>query len=173
ATPTPANSADSRFYSHYAVKRIGAEPLLDAIDAVTAMPTKFDKVPLGTRAIELPDAQYTNYFLSVFGKPKREAVCECERVSDPNLAQALHTLNSDVIAAKIGNAQGRVAKLMEAKKPPEQIVEELYLAALSRRPTPAEQAECKKLLAEAPNPKSFYEDLTWSLMNSKQFLFVH
>jgi hypothetical protein len=173
ATPTPANAADTRFYSHYTVKRIGAEPLLDAIDAVTGVPTKFDKVPLGTRAIELPDAQYTNYFLNVFGKPKREGVCECERVSDPNLAQALHTLNSDVIAAKIGSPQGRVATLMAAKKSSEQIVDELYLAALSRRSTDAEQAECKKLLTEAPNPKSFYEDLTWSLMNSKQFLFVH
>jgi hypothetical protein len=173
ATPTPGNAADSRFYSHYTVKRIGAEPLLDAIDAVAGVPTKFDKVPLGTRAIELPDAQYTNYFLSVFGKPKREAVCECERVSDPNLAQALHTLNTDAIAAKIGDGQGRLAALLVAKKEREQIVEELYLAALARRPTAAEQAECKKLLDEAPNVKGFYEDLMWSLLNSKQFLFVH
>jgi hypothetical protein len=171
--PTPSNAADSRFYSHYNVKRIGAEPMLDAIDAVTGVPTKFDKVPLGTRAIELPDAQYSNYFLSVFGKPKREGVCECERVSDPNLAQALHTLNSDVIAAKIGNPRGRIADLLAAKKPHEQIVEELYLASLSRRPTPAEQEECKKLLAEAGDARSFYEDLLWSLINSKQFLFVH
>jgi hypothetical protein len=173
ATPTAANASDSRFYSHYTVKRLGAEPLLDAIDAVTGVPTKFDKVPLGTRAIELPDAQYNNYFLNVFGKPKREAVCECERVSDPNLAQALHTLNSDTIAAKIANVQGRVAALISAKKAHEQIVEELYLAALSRRPTESEQAECKKLLAETANPRSFYEDLLWSLLNSKQFLFVH
>src|SRR5262249_24171565 len=156
-----------------AVKRIGAEPLLDAIDAVTAMPTKFDKVPLGTRAIELPDAQYTNYFLSVFGKPKREAVCECERVSDPNLAQALHTLNSDAIATKISSSNGRLAAMLAAKKSPGQIVGELYLASLSRRPTASELAECKRLLSEMPIPKSFYEDLMWSLLNSKQFLFVH
>jgi hypothetical protein len=173
ASPTPANAADSRFYSHYTVKRLGAETMLDAIDAVTGVPTKFDKVPLGTRAIELPDAQYNNYFLNVFGKPKREAVCECERVSDPNLAQALHTLNSDAIAAKIANAQGRVATLIVAKKPHEQIVEELYLAALSRRPTESEQTECKKMLGEAANSRGFYEDLLWSLLNSKQFLFVH
>jgi hypothetical protein len=172
-TPTASNAADSRFYSHYTVKRIGAEPLHDAIDAVTGVPTKFDKVPLGTRAIELPDAQYSDYFLNVFGKPKREAVCECERVSDPNLAQALHTLNSDAIAAKITSSNGRLAKLLNAKKPDEQIVEELYLVALSRRPTPSEQQTCRKLLAESPNPRSFYEDLMWSLLNSKQFLFVH
>src|SRR5262249_30311462 len=127
----------------------------------------------GTRATELPDAQYTNYFLSVFGKPKRAAVCECERVSDPNLAQALHTLNSDTIAAKIADAHGRLATLLAAKQTHGQIVEALYVAALSRRPTAAEQEACQKLSGEAPNAKSFYEDLMWSLLNSKQFLFVH
>jgi hypothetical protein len=173
SSPAPGNIADSRFYSHYTVKRVAAEPLHDALDRVTGVPTKFDKVPLGTRAIELPDAQYNDYFLNVFGKPKREAVCECERVSDPNLAQALHTLNSDVIATKISSPNGRLAALLAAKKSPEQIVEELYLAALSRRPMAAELEACRNLLAEAPSPKSFYEDLMWSLLNSKQFLFVH
>ena len=49
---------------------------------------------------------------------------------------------------------------------------ELYLAALSRRPTAAEQAVLGKLRAEAPDRKAFYEDLLWSLLNSKHFLFV-
>ena len=45
--PTPANRADSKFYSHYHVKRIAAEPLLDAVDAVTGQQTKFKSLPLG------------------------------------------------------------------------------------------------------------------------------
>jgi hypothetical protein len=170
--PTRANGADGRFYSHYPVKRLAAEPLLDAIDAATGVPTKFEKVPLGTRAIELPDAQYNNYFLKTFGKPKREGVCECERVSDPNLAQALHTLNSDTIAAKIADPKGRIARALTAKKAPEEVVKELYLTTLCRRPSAEEQAACRKLLAEAPDAKSFCEDLLWSLLNSKHFLFV-
>jgi hypothetical protein len=170
--PTTANAADVKFYSHYRVKRLSAEPLLDAIDAVTGVQTKFDKVPLGTKAIELPDAQYNNYFLTTFGKPRREGVCECERVSDPNLAQALHTLNGDPVTAKVANAQGRVAKLLAAKKSHDQIVDELYLATLCRRPTAEERAACQKLRAETPEAKAFYEDLLWSLINSKHFLFV-
>ncbi len=114
--PTKSNASDSRFYSHYNVKRLAAEPLLDAVDAATGVQTKFEKVPLGTRAIELPDARYNNYFLNTFGKPRREGVCECERVSDPNLAQALHTLNGDIVTAKITGAKGRVAQLLAAKK---------------------------------------------------------
>jgi hypothetical protein len=170
--PTKGNAADTRFYSHYNVKRLAAEPLLDAVDAATGVQTKFDKVPLGTRAIELPDARYNNYFLNTFGKPRREGVCECERVSDPNLAQALHTLNGDVVTAKIADGNGRVARLLTAKKSHDYAVRELYLATLSRRPSDEEQAACKKLLSESPDAKTFYEDLLWSLINSKHFLFV-
>jgi hypothetical protein len=169
---TKANAADSRFYSHYNVKRLAAEPLLDAVDAATGVRTKFEKVPLGTRAIELPDARYNNYFLNTFGKPRREGVCECERVSDPNLAQALHTLNGDVVTSKIADANGRVARLLAAKKSHDDVVTELYLATLSRRPNPAEQEAWRRHLAESPDAKAFYEDLLWSLLNSKQFLFV-
>jgi hypothetical protein len=172
ARPTPANAGDRRFYSHYLVKRIGAEALLDALDTVTGVPTKFEKLPQGTRAIELPDARYENYLLAVFGKPRREGVCECERVTEPNLAQALHTLNSETIMAKIASPQGRIARLLAAKKSDAEIVTELYLATLNRPPTTAEQDALKKLHTESADAKSFYEDLLWSLLNSKHFLFV-
>lgn len=171
--PTPQNASDSRFYSHYRVKRIGAEPLLDAIDYVTGSATKFPNLPQGTRAIELPDSNYQNYFLMTFGKPKRVSVCECERVADENLAQALHTLNGDILAAKIADVNGRIAKLEAAKKTHEEIVTELYLTTLSRRPTAAELAASQKFLAEIGNSQEAYQDLMWALVNSKQFLFVH
>ena len=170
--PTKSNASDSRFYSHYNVKRLSAEPLLDAVDAATGVQTKFEKVPLGTRAIELPDARYNNYFLNTFGKPRREGVCECERVSDPNLAQALHTLNGDIVTAKIVDANGRIARLLAAKKSHDEIVTELYLATLSRRPSDPEQTVWRQHRAEASDAKVFYEDLLWSLLNSKHFLFV-
>lgn len=170
--PTKANAADGKFYSHYKVKRVSAEVLLDAIDQATGAKTKFDKLPLGTRAIELPDARYNNYFLNTFGKPRREAVCECERVSEPNLAQALHTLNGDLIETKIGDANGRVTALVNAKKTPDEVVTELYLATVARRPTPEELSTCKQLLGTG-DPKAFYQDLLWTLLNSKHFQFVH
>ena len=71
-------------------------------------------------------------------------VCECERSSEPNLAQALHMLNGDLLNGKIADADGRVATLMKAKKPPDEIVDELYLATVSRRPTPEELSACKR-----------------------------
>jgi hypothetical protein len=170
--PTPQNAADHRFYSHFKVKRISAEPLLDAIDYSTGTPTKYPNLPLGTRATELPDANYQNTFLVTFGKPKRASVCECERTPDENLAQALHTLNGDVVATKIVDGKGRIATLLAAKKPHDEIVSEIYLATVSRRPTPAEIEASNKFLASSPNPQEYYQDLLWALINSKQFLFV-
>ncbi len=170
--PTPENLSDRRFYSHYQVKRLTAEPLLDAIDEATGVQTKFRNLPLGTRAIELPDAEYPDYFLNTFAKPRRTSVCECERSPDASLAQALHTLNGDTLAKKISHKEGRVAKLVAAKTPHEEIVGELYLAALCRPPTQAELKASHDFLAEAANPQECYQDLLWALINSKQFLFV-
>lgn len=170
--PTEANAADHRFYSHYRVKRLLAEPLLDAVDRVTGSQTKFKNLPLGTRAIELPDAEYPNYFLNTFAKPRRVSVCECERSPDESLAQALHTLNGDILMTKITDTDGRVARLLANNTPHEEVVEKLYLAALNRYPTEPEREACRKFLEQSPSPKECYEDLLWALMNSKQFLFV-
>jgi hypothetical protein len=100
------------------------------------------------------------------------SVCECERAPDPSLAQALHTLNGDLLALKLRDAQSRPTRLNAAHLPPDEIVTELYLAALSRMPTEAERSLSRELLAEAKNSGEYYQDLLWALMNSKQFLFV-
>jgi hypothetical protein len=172
--PNETNEDDQRFYSHYRVKRIGAEALLDAIDDATLVRTKHPNLPLGTRSVELPDAAAptTNAFLITFGKPKRASVCECERTPDENLSQALHTLNGDIVSGKIADASGRVAKLLAAEKTVDESIEELYLATLSRGPSTAEMAESRQFVSTSPSPTEGYQDLLWALINSKQFLFV-
>ncbi|HWB08987.1 MAG TPA: DUF1549 and DUF1553 domain-containing protein [Pirellulales bacterium] len=170
--PLAANANDRRFYSHYSVKRLSAEPLLDAINAATGTTTKFKNMPLGSRAIDLPDGDYPDYFLKTFGKPRRVSICECERSSEANLAQALHTLNGDTVSQKIADANGRLQKLLQQNKPFEENVTELYLATFSRRPTADELTTCKSFLDQSPDPKTFYEDLLWTLVNSKPFLYV-
>ncbi len=172
STPTPANAADERFYSHFKVKRIAAEPLLDCIDNATNSITKHPNLPIGTRSTSLPDANTTNPFLTTFGKPKRSTVCECERTPDENLAQALHMLNGDIVASKIADSQGRIAKLLESQTPVESIVSQLYLATLCRRPTDTELETARQSIAASPTPAEAYQDLLWALLNSKQFLFI-
>ncbi|MEO2023768.1 MAG: DUF1549 and DUF1553 domain-containing protein [Pirellulaceae bacterium] len=173
SAPTKANASDRRFYSHFRVKRLAAEPLLDAIDQVTGVQTKFKNLPLGTRAIDLPDTNYPNYFLRTFGKPKRVSVCECERSPDENLAQALHTLNGDTIAKKITDKNGRLAKLLEAKKEHAEIVDEIFLAALCRRATEQEHKVCQEIVEQGENSLEGFQDVMWAVLNLKQFIFVH
>lgn len=171
--PTSWNVADERFYSHFHVKRMSAEPLLDAIDVATGTTTKFQNLPQGTRAIEIPDAEYPDFFLNTFAKPRRTSVCDCERAPDPNLAQALHTLNGDTLANKLANKTGRIATLLKNEKPHAEIVNELYLVTLSRPARDAEIAAAEQIVAEAGSPQIGYEDLLWALLNSKDFLFNH
>jgi hypothetical protein len=170
--PTEHNHRDRRFYSHYRVKRLPAEALLDAVDQVTGHRTKFRNLPLGTRAIELPDAEYPNYFLTTFAKPRRASVCECERNPDENLAQALHTLNGDILATKLSDKNGRIAELLKQKPTVPDMIQQLYTAALSRPPSAEELRVCEELRGEFESDSEFAEDLLWSLINSKQFLFV-
>lgn len=174
SVPLEGNAADDRFYSHFRVRRLPAEALLDCIDEATLVRTKHPNLPLGTRAIELPDAAAanTNPFLVTFGKPKRASVCECERSPDENLAQALHTLNGDVVASKVADGAGRVATLVASGRSARECIEELWLAALCRPPTPAEAAEAEGVVAAAPSPAEGLQDLLWGLINSKHFLFV-
>lgn len=170
--PTPGNLGDRRFYSYYQVKRLKAEPLADAVDRVTGTQTKYKSLPLGTLAIELPDAEYPDYFLNTFAKPRRASVCECERSPDENLAQALHTLNGDILTGKIADPAGRVAKLLAAKTPHQEIVTQLYLSSLCRLPSASERQAADQFLCEYESSAECYQDLLWALVNSKQFLFV-
>lgn len=171
--PLPGNKSDRRFFSHYKVKRLPAEALLDAIDRVTGVPTKFRNLPPGTRAIELPDAEYPNYFLTTFAKPRRASVCECERAPDENLAQALHTLNGDTLSVKMAHKQGLIARLLSEKQDAETIVRTLYLAALCRSPRDDELQTWTEFLKSSGQSAEACEDVLWTLINSKQFLFVH
>lgn len=171
--PTSQNASDNKFYSYYKVKRLSAEPLLDAIDKVTLSPTRFKGLPPGTRAIDLPDGEYPDYFLVTFGKPRRVSVCECERMPDENLGQALHTLNGDILARKIGDKAGRVTSLLNSGKADADIIRELYLVALCRPATDAEVTSALQFLPESASRQEFFEDLMWTLINSRAFLFVH
>ncbi|HMP58291.1 MAG TPA: DUF1553 domain-containing protein, partial [Gemmatales bacterium] len=151
----------------------GAEQLADALDDVTETREKYPGLPLGTRAIQLPDSGVRSYLLDVFGRPARQITCECERTAAPNIGQALHLINGDIINGKIARAGGRIDRLTKAKTPLPDVIAELYLATLSRPPTEAEAEAAAALVTAAPNPRVGLEDLVWALVNSREFLFVH
>ncbi len=170
--PNASNAGDSRNFSRQTVRRIRAETLLDCISQVTRTKDKFQGLPLGSRAVQIADGNVSSYFLTTFGRARRETVCTCEVVMEPSLSQALHLINGETVHRKIREG-GVVRDLLEAGRSPEQIVEQLYLACLSRRPTAEESQRLAALLAESEDVATALEDLLWAILNSKEFLFNH
>jgi hypothetical protein len=172
--PNATNERDSQNYSRAWFKRLDAEVLFDALCQTTGVDEKFDGLPAGYRAIQLWDSKVPHYFLKLFGRPTRVTACECERSVEPSVAQVLHVLNSTEIQEKLTHAGGRVAKLARLQTDDGQLVEELYLTFYSRFPTPSErQVAVEYLAAHADNRRQAAEDLSWTMLNSLEFLFNH
>jgi len=170
---TKENAGDSQFFSHYPTKRLPAEVLLDAIDVACGTQERFSGVPLGTRAIELPDPKFSSYFLDTLGRPQRIVSCECERTSEPNLAQVLQLANGELVQRKLSDKKGLIASLIEKKTTDEAAIKELYLTTLSRYPTNLDLKNCRTILASANDRRTGLEDILWALINGREFLFNH
>ena len=170
---TKGNEPDERFYSRYYPKRLKAEVLLDIMSQVSGSPTPFKDFPAGTRAMQLPDANIASEFLKTFGRPERILTCECERSDEPSMTQVLHILNGETLLQKLEAKDNRLSKQLEANLPPEQLADELFLAALSRFPTDRERQKMSEILSVAsPEERRLsVEDLYWSVLSSKEFLF--
>jgi hypothetical protein len=171
---SPGNRADASntYHARYARKRLTAEQLADAIDFATGTREKYPGLPPGTRAIQLPDTKVRSFLLDVFGRPARQVTCECERTAQPNIAQALHLLNGDFLERKIAAREGRVAGLLKAGKKSEEIIDDLYYAALARPPRGEEAASALGWLKRSPSRGAWAQDLLWVLLNRREFQFV-
>src|SRR5262249_19938852 len=133
------NATDELHFSHATAKALPAEVLLDALCQVTGVPEKFNGWPEGYRAIQVWDNRMPSDFFRTFGLPWRASVCECERSNEPSITQALHLMNSAEIAEKIHSRTGTARRLADSTKAPAEVIDELYLAALARFPTPRER----------------------------------
>ena len=169
------NLADQSSYSRYYPKRLQAEVLLDAIDQVVGSTTAFEGMPVGTRAVSLPDTSFNSYFLTVFGRPDSASACECERSQEATLAQSLHLLNSSDVQAKLANESATPAKLAkDSSVDHPSHLRELYMRAFSRQPTDEElRVALGYIDRKKANLREAYEDLVWALINSKEFVFNH
>lgn len=171
AIPNADNGDDYQNYSRFLPRRLFAEVLLDAVDDVTANRTAFKGLPAGTRATHLPDNQFDIYFLNVFGRPDSSSACECERSNDSSLVQWLHLLNSPDLQAKI--SKGRAALLAKDKRGHQEKLNELYLLAFSRPIRAEELSKLEAYLEKSNNLQKAYEDVIWSVLNTKEFSFNH
>ncbi len=176
ATPNEFNRHDRQAYARYYPKRLSAEVLFDAVCQVTNSPSNFAGLPSDThaprRAIMLPDESFRSYFLDVFGRPQRLSACECERVTEANLAQVVHLLNSEEVQGKLSRVGGKADEMAKDPRPDAEKVTELFLSAVGEKPGDKKLKESLEFLDKnAKNKKAAYEDILWALINMKAFSF--
>ncbi len=192
--PLPGNVTDDRFYSHYLIRRLPAEVILDAYAQVAGVPTPFNQrysgvegalalaatndYPLGTRALQLPDSRVASEFLDEFGRPDRMQTCSCERQQDSSVGQALHLNNGKTLNNKLRDKKSRVEQWVKEKVSNEEAVRRVFLLALCREPTAAEMQKFQSVLADMAADKDAtrreaLEDLFWAVLTGREFLFNH
>jgi hypothetical protein len=168
----PTNEMDTRNFAKSELRRMRAEVLLDSINLVTANQEKFPGLPVGARAVHIADGNTSTYFLTTFGRAKRESVCACEVKMEPNLSQALHLINGETSNLKIRQG-GMIPAMLQAGKTPTDVITEIYVRCFTRKPTEQELAKLLELTAGQENPQEVLEDIFWSILNSREFLFNH
>jgi hypothetical protein len=179
--PKADSSEGDANFSHYPLRRLDAEVLIDAVDKITgatenyssAIPEPFTFIPENKRSITLPDGSITSTFLEMFGRSPRDTGLESERNNRPTAEQRLHLLNSSQMQRKIEQSP-MIKNLTVAGKEPREVASGIYLGILSRFPT---EDELKIVSAYFQSGKVARRDaavdLVWSLINSAEFLYRH
>jgi hypothetical protein len=163
AEPLASNRGDTLNYSHFRIRRLMAEVMLDAMSQVTGAPEKFAGYPPGTRAAQVYGGA-GGYLLASFGRLNRDIICE--RESQPDMAQTMHMISGATIQRKIASMKIDLARSDDA------LIDTLFLSALVRPPTARERTAVLAQLAQGDR-KAVYQDLVWSILNSKEFLYQH
>ncbi|WP_197355310.1 DUF1549 domain-containing protein [Aureliella helgolandensis] len=168
------NEQDTTFFSHQIPRLLSAEQLLDAINRTLELQQGFGKLPSGTLATQLPAPDVVkNEFLKVFGQPERSTVCACERSDSSNLGMAIELFNGPMMHEKLRDGNNSFRKNLAAELPVEEVIRQLYLAALCREPNEVELQLALTHCAQGEDPAVGVEDLCWALFNTDEFLFQH
>jgi WD40 repeat protein len=172
--PNDTNVRDTKNFSRWYRRRPSAEALMDAVTEVTGVSETLPGLAPGSRAAQVWNNRLDSDFLDAFSRPNASADPPCERDRDGSIVQALHLMNSTKLAARIADTKGRAAALAKTSKSPDQIVEEIYLAALCRYPTEYERnVAVGAFTAPGATRQTATEDVMWALLNSAEFVFNH
>jgi hypothetical protein len=160
------------YFASYSIRRMAAEPLMDAISDVTGVSTKLktgdEERSEVYSAMRMPGVPKKSGFLTTFGKPNRLLVCECERSNQISLGQSLAMANGVEVRDKLTATSNRLSALVQMDS--REAVEELFLTSLCRHPSQREREVAVEMLHSAPDKRIALEDLLWALLNSKEFM---
>jgi hypothetical protein len=164
------------YFARHQPRRLGPEEFWDAVSDSTGVHEKFKVKDLDRTVAHVMETSFNQDFaashkelwnlLQDWGQTDRE---------DPptdrsSMIQAATLMNHDLILDRVSVKKGsRLEKLLAGKNTDEQIVEELFLATISRPPLPDEKRQALALLGR--ERKQGAEDLLWALVNRVDFVF--
>jgi hypothetical protein len=199
--PNQSNRNDRLYSSHMLSRPLPAEVLLDAICSVTGVPESFEitkdyivgvpdgsvKLPVGTRAVQLPvtdivtlintSGKYVRYelhpFLRTFGQPNRTQTCECDRQQTFGRKQALELIIGRTTSTRLTREDNCLGQMLSKNSSDTEILNELYLRALSRSPSESTAEGIRKYVAKSADKRLAWEDVLWMVLNSQEFIYQH
>ncbi|MCX7394405.1 MAG: DUF1549 and DUF1553 domain-containing protein [Planctomycetales bacterium] len=174
------NSSDQINYSRSQPRPLEAAVLLDALSSVTQVTEKFEfhatagggTPSPGMRAMQMVPELCPSPFLDVFGRSLRKT--PPSGTPQPSLSQALHMWAGTTYTDKISQRGGRLDRLCVSDASDQQIIEEFYLAALTRAPTTQETTALLEFIRRQPERrKQVLESFVWAVLSSREFAYNH
>jgi hypothetical protein len=157
-----------------------AEVVVDVLNNALGVTETFgpNDAPAGRKMIEVGSSRIQraelNYVLRIFGRPPRTSACDCERTCEPALPQTLFRMTDPAVVQKLTAQNGRIAQLIrDRSKSDDQVFEELFLACLSRFPTPDERTAFADHRAKESRRPVAFQDVAWALINTREFVLNH
>jgi hypothetical protein len=174
----PTNKLDKVNYARSYVRPMLAEVVVDVLNTALGVDENFGpQVRPKCRAVEVGASQLANpgltYIFRIFGRPPRTAACDCQRSMEPALPQKLFLMTDQGLLTKFRSSEGRLAKLLQSDLSDEQVLEELFLATLTRYPTPRDREVFTAYRAAARDRREAFTDTLWALINTREFILNH
>lgn len=178
ATPNESNRFDKNNYARSYVRPMMAEVVVDVLNsALGVQETPGNDVPSGKRIIEIGSSRFANpnvaYALRIFGRPPRTTACDCERTMEPALPQTLYRMTDKGILDKLRSNNSRLAGLLRSKKSDKEILDELFLATMTRLPNEEERTAFAEHIKDEKDRTSAFVDVLWALINTREFVLNH
>jgi hypothetical protein len=172
------NKLDKNNYARSYIRPLMAEAVLDVVNSALGVEERWGPdVKPGSRAIQVGASQIQNqalaYAFRIFGRPPRTAACDCERAMEPALPQKLYLMTDQGLLAKLNAPEGRLQQLLKSQISDDELLDELFLATVSRLPTETDRKAFADYRRTVPDRRTAFTDTMWALINTREFILNH